>query len=114
VFLGVRVNNLYVVDEHGKFYGAVSLHDIKPYLGEPELAELVIANDILHEDFPRIAPGQPLTAALEGFLGIAAERLPVVDAEGVLRGSLSKGDLLLALIEQRKKPITSRAGGGPV
>ena len=56
MFLGTRVNNLYVTDAEGRFLGAVSLHDIKPYLGEPDLAELVIANDILREDFPRLGP----------------------------------------------------------
>jgi len=104
LFLNVRVNNLYVVDEAGKFLGVVSLHDIKPYLAEPDLAELVIARDILREDFPRVAPDQLLTEALAGFLGIVAERLPVVDHDGLLRGSLAKGDLLLALVERRKSP----------
>jgi CIC family chloride channel protein len=104
MFLKLRVNNLYVVDETGKFLGVVSLHDIKPYLGEPDLAELVIARDILREDFPRVAPAQPLTDALAGFLGIVAERLPVVDPDGLLRGSLAKSDLLLALVEKRKLP----------
>jgi CIC family chloride channel protein len=104
LFLKLRVNNLYVVDAAGIFLGVVSLHDIKPYLGEPDIAELVLARDILRDDFPRVAPGQPLTDALAGFLGVVAERLPVVDPEGVLRGSLAKSDLLLALVEKRKKP----------
>ncbi len=103
-FLKVRVNNLYVVDDANRFLGVVSMHDIKPYLGEPELADLVIARDILHDDFPRVAPEQPLAEALGKFLGIVAERLPVVDRDGGLRGSLSKTDLLLALVEKRKKP----------
>ncbi len=106
-FLGVRVNNLYVVDATGRFLGVVSLHDIKPYLGEPDLAELVIARDILHEDFPRVSPEQNLAQALGGFLGIVAERLPVVGADGLLKGSLSKSDLLLALVEKRKKPVAT-------
>ena len=103
-FLKVRVNNLYVVNDAGRFLGVVSLHDIKPYLGEPELADLVIARDILHDDFPRVAPEQPLAEALGKFLGIVAERLPVVAPDGTLRGSLSKSDLLLALVEKRKRP----------
>jgi CIC family chloride channel protein len=107
LFLSVRVNNLYVVDAAGRFKGVVSLHDIKPYLGEPDLAELVLARDIVHEDFPRVAPEQPVAEALCGFLGIAAERLPVVEPDGTLRGSLSKGDLLLALVEKRKKPVAA-------
>ena len=107
-FLNVRLNNLYVIDETGRFLGVVSLHDIKPYLGEPELAELVIARDILRDDFPRVAPEQPLTEALAQFLGIQAERLPVVQADGTLRGSLAKSDLLLALVERQKKPPEQR------
>jgi CIC family chloride channel protein len=104
MFLNVRLNNLYVVDETGRFLGVVSLHDIKPYLGEPDLAELVIARDILRDDFPFVSPEQPLPEALAKFLGIQAERLPVVQADGTLRGSLAKGDLLLALVERQKKP----------
>ena len=105
LFLNTQVNNLYVVDGAGKFLGAVSLHDIKPYLAEPALGELVLARDILHDDFPRVAPDLPLAEALGGFLGVFAERLPVVDHDGTLRGSLAKGDLLLALVEKRKKPV---------
>jgi chloride channel protein, CIC family len=103
MFLSVRLNNLYVVDEAGRFLGVVSLHDIKPYLAEPDLAELVIARDILREDFPRVAPDQRLVEALAGFMGIVAERLPVVDPDGLLRGSLAKSDLLLAIVEKQKK-----------
>jgi CIC family chloride channel protein len=104
-FLSVRVNNLYVRDDEGRFLGAVSLHDIKPYLGQLDLAELVIARDIMREDFPRIGPDQTLSAALGAFLGLTAERLPVVAPDtGRLLGSLSKSDLLLALVEKGRKP----------
>jgi len=104
LFLAMRVNNLYVTDGEDRFLGAVSLHDIKPYLGEPELAELVIASDILREDFPVVGPDATLSDALGRFLNFEGERLPVVDSGGKLLGSLSKGDLLLALVEARKKP----------
>jgi CIC family chloride channel protein len=104
-FLSVRVNNLYVCDADQRFLGAVSLHDIKPYLGQLDLAELVIARDIMREDFPRIGPDQTLSEALGLFLGHTAERLPVVAPDtGRLLGSLAKGDLLLALVEKRRKP----------
>jgi CIC family chloride channel protein len=105
MFLTVRVNNVYVVDAEGRFLGAVSLHDIKPYLGNPDLTELVIASDIMRDDFPRIGPEQSLSDGLGAFLGVSDERLPVVEPEGgQLVGSLAKGDLLLALVEKRKKP----------
>jgi CIC family chloride channel protein len=104
-FLTVRVNNLYVCDAEGRFLGAVSLHDIKPYLGEVDLAELVITRDILREDFPRIGPDQTLSDALGLFLANPVERLPVVEpATGGLLGSIAKNDLLLALVEKRRTP----------
>jgi CIC family chloride channel protein len=107
MFLSTRVNNLYVTDPEDRFLGAVSLHDIKPYLGELELAELVIASDILREDFPHVAPNATLSEALGRFLNFEAERLPVVNVDGTLIGSLAKGDLLLALVEMRKKPAAA-------
>jgi len=104
MFLSVRVNNLYVCDEDGRFLGAVSLHDIKPYLAEVNLAGLVLSRDILRDDFPRIGPRQSLSDALGLFLNNPVERLPVVDPDtGGLLGSLAKTDLLLALVEKRKK-----------
>ena len=68
------------------------------------LAGLVIANDIMREDFPRIRPEQSLSDALGAFLGQTVERLPVIENDGRLLGSLSKSDLLLALVEKRQKP----------
>lgn len=103
-FLKERINNIYVTDDSGRFLGVVALHDIKPYLNEPDIAELVIARDIMREDFPHVGPDQPLTEALGRFIGLTAERLPVVAEKGELLGSLSKSDLLLALVEKRKKP----------
>jgi len=103
MFLSVRVNNLYVTGAEQKFLGAVSLHDIKPYLGDPDLAGLVIASDIMRDDFPRIGPEQTLSEALGAFLGHSFERLPVIEpGSGRLLGSLSKSDLLLALVERQK------------
>ena len=107
LFLRHRVNNLYVTESDGRFLGAVSLPDIKPYLHEPDLAGVVLARDILREDFPRLAPDQTFTDALAGFLGITAERLPVVDARGILRGSLARSDLLLTIAERRKRPVAA-------
>lgn len=106
VFLANRFNHLYVVDGNGRFLGAVSLHDIKPFLQQTELANIVLASDILHDDFPFLRPEQTLNECLDRFQGFSAERLPVVDRDGRLVGSLSKSDLLLSLAEKRmaKKP----------
>lgn len=107
-FLHHHFNYLYVVDLERHFRGAVSLHDIKGYLHEPDLAEIVMARDILREQFPTIPPEASLSEALVRFSHHDGERLPVTTANGehFLLGSISKTDLLLALTEQAKQGPT--------
>jgi CIC family chloride channel protein len=81
----------------------VSLHDIKTFLQDPALAEVVIARDILREDMPVLTPDMSFSQALGKFLGVEAERLPVVSEERLLVGNLAKGDLLLAIVEKQQK-----------
>jgi CIC family chloride channel protein len=100
LFLANRVNHLYVLDAQGRYVGVVSLHDIKPFLQQPDIAEVVLANDILRDDFPSIRADQPLSDGLKRFREVSAERLPVLDDDSHLLGSLSKTDLLLALSEK--------------
>ncbi len=98
-FVANRFNYLYVTEGDGRFVGAISLHDIKNYLNAPELAELVIAGDILREDIGRLRPSNSLNEALDRFTQHIGERLPVVTGDGSDRlvGSLAKTDVILAL-----------------
>ena len=43
----------------------ISLHDIKGYLHESDLGQLVIARDLLRDNYPTIGPEVPLTEALD-------------------------------------------------
>lgn len=103
-FVRNRFVNLYVVDKAQAFLGAISLHDIKSYLGNRDLANLVIARDLYRSSFPTITPDASLAHALSLFTHLDADRLPVVASSlgRELIGSLSKSDLLLALAEQGK------------
>lgn len=105
VFLQHRFNYVYVVDPSDRFAGVVSLHDIKAYLDDPELARLVIAQEIQREDFPRLVADHPLDEALGLFEECDCERLPVIESleEPRLIGSLSKTDLLLHLTGQKRR-----------
>ncbi|HZE12512.1 MAG TPA: ClcB-like voltage-gated chloride channel protein [Chthoniobacterales bacterium] len=102
-FVANRFNYLYVTKD-GRFVGAVSLHDIKNYLNSPELAKVVIADDLLHGQFPAITAGSTLAYALEIFTHHDGERLPVIgDISGrQLVGSISKTDLILALADMNR------------
>ncbi len=107
-FLTNRFNYLYVVGEGRKFKGAISLHDVKNYLNNPELASIVIARDIVREKFPTVSVDESLADALSVFSRHDGERLPVTSdfADRTLVGSLSKTDVILALAEQ-SKPLSS-------
>ena len=107
-FISHHFNYLYVVDAERHFLGVVSLHDIKPYLNEPEMADVIIAEDILREDFPTISPGVPLAQALDKFAHHDGERLPVLDeTTRKLLGRVSKSDLILAIADRSKTDQTS-------
>src|SRR5204863_8615121 len=97
-FIANRFNYLYVTN-NGRFLGAVSLHDIKNYLNSPELAKVVIAEDVLRDSLPVVRAGASLTEALERFREHDGERLPVVSDfdDHRLVGSIAKTDVILAL-----------------
>jgi chloride channel protein, CIC family len=109
-FIATRVNYLYVT-EADRFIGAVSLHDIKNYLNTPELAELVIAEDIVRHGFPVVRPEASLVEAMESFVHHDGERLPVVSnsTDRRLIGSISKTDVILALAGSTRSPATVRS-----
>jgi CIC family chloride channel protein len=103
-FLTNRFNYLYVVGADRMFKGAISLHDVKNYLNAPELASIIIARDIMREQFPTVAPEESLSDALSVFSRHDGERLPVMNnfEDRTLVGSISKTDVLLALAEQSR------------
>ncbi len=113
-FLANRFTYLYVADSDKRFLGAISLHDIKNSLQDPALANVVIAEDLMQQEFPSIAVDTPLSEALSVFGHHTGERLPVVSdtTERRLVGSLSKTDLMLALASAGQKPLGAKAVRG--
>ncbi|MGZ5003993.1 MAG: ClcB-like voltage-gated chloride channel protein [Chthoniobacterales bacterium] len=109
-FLANRFSYLYVADQKMRFLGAVSLHDIKNSLQDPSLANVVIAADLMQEEFPSITVDTPLSDAFAVFGRHAGERLPVVNDERERRlvGSLSKTDLMLALASASQSHLGAR------
>jgi chloride channel protein, CIC family len=98
-FVQSRFQHIYIVDKDQRLLGAVSLHDVKSFLDRPELETVVIAADIMDENFPRVSPLQGMAEALRKFSEAQSERLPVIDnptAERLI-GSISKTDLILHL-----------------
>ena len=98
-FVQHRYQHIYIVDQENRLLGAISLHDVKSFLDRPELESVVIAADIMDEDFPRVSQTQGMNEALHKFSEASSERLPVVDDlhSKHLIGSISKTDIILHL-----------------
>ena len=110
-FVQHRLQHIYIVGKEKQLLGAVSLHDIKEFLDQPELAQMVIAADLMNEKFPRISPVQGMGEALERFSEVRSERLPVVENFSTLRliGSISKTDIMLHLAGKESSQTTPGA-----
>ncbi len=85
------------VMEGERFLGTISLHDIKPYLDQPELESLLIAKDVMREDAGSLKFHQTMNEALVVFARSESRCLPVLDSDRRLLGSVTKNDLLLFL-----------------
>ncbi|MDE2431424.1 MAG: ClcB-like voltage-gated chloride channel protein [Burkholderiales bacterium] len=104
-FVHRRWQHIYVVDEQGRFLGAVSLHDIGPALRAGQLpADQVLPAEWIKRDYPRVTPEMSLAQALESFSRHPGERLPVVGATGALMGYITKNELVLLLQESFATP----------
>ncbi len=68
-----------VINPEKKLVGIVSLQDIRSYMFEKELYLLLIARDIMQEDFISIHPDQSLADVLRLFDLTDAELIPVTD-----------------------------------
>lgn len=101
-FVQHRINYLYVVGEDRRFLGAISIHDVKEFLHTAELSDQVIADDLVQTKFPVVFPETSLVHAMKAFSRHPGDRLPIVssDAKRELLGSISKNDLILALVER--------------
>jgi chloride channel protein, CIC family len=110
-FVQHRYQHIYIVDHENRLLGAISLHDVKSFLDRPELESVVIAADIMDEDFPRVSTGQGMNEALHQFSAARSERLPVVDSLHSKRliGSISKTDIILHLAGEQAGTGTSRS-----
>jgi CIC family chloride channel protein len=96
-FLASRWRNIYVVDDAGRFIGAVAMHDLAQVLKTPHVAGTAWPSSLLQTDYPRLREDMPLWEVLGVFEAHPGERLPVLAADGTLAGHIAKTDLVLML-----------------
>lgn len=98
-FMRYRWPHLYVLDNHDKFIGAISLHDLTPLLRDASSDGRWPAQ-LVRTDYPRVKDVTPSWQVLEIFATHPGERLPVLDHEGRLLGHVTKTDLVLMFRER--------------
>lgn len=112
-FVAARRNHLYVVDETGRFLGAVNLHDVNRELREAGAGAGLSAADLANSRFETTLPQESLLRVLDRFSAQESERLPVVADRPSRRlvGTISKRDILAvySLDLVQRSPLSSRA-----
>ncbi|HEX3126234.1 MAG TPA: chloride channel protein [Thermoanaerobaculia bacterium] len=99
-FLSTSRQRLFVVGVDGKLKGAISLHDIKHSLDNPDVLTAVVAHDLMLPVDRVIRSDERLHRATEYFARSEFERLPVVDADGRFVGVIGKRDVLAVYAQE--------------
>ncbi|ABF92339.1 voltage-gated chloride channel [Myxococcus xanthus DK 1622] len=86
--------DLYVTDEAGRYRGALVLDQLKGHLPDHSQLHATIAADVMDMRVRPITPGLSLSEVAVRFTETSLERLPVVDGERRLLGTISKQDVL--------------------
>ncbi len=86
--------DLYVTDEEGRYLGIIALDELKGHLPDHSLLVATIAADVMDRRLQPITPELSLSEVASRFVQTPLERLPVVDPERRLLGTISKSDVL--------------------
>ena len=110
-FFGSKIDYLYLTGEQGDLTGVVSLTDLRPYLKEESLWDLVCARDVATPDPVAVMPSESLLDALNKFAYRNVAQLPVVSDPHTrkLIGVVRRSDLLegyqKTVLRKREPPI---------
>ena len=92
--LNTRRNVIFTLDEQGRLTGAISLQDLKHVLSHPEeLGHPYHITDFSQTLTP-VQVTQSLDSVVDRFAETGLDRLPVVDADGGLVGSVIMSDIM--------------------
>jgi CIC family chloride channel protein len=97
IFCLSPVQHIWVTDATGHYLGAIALHNMKRFLGDPKLKHLNASMVFMEDDVPTVYQDTALTDVLAIFAKSDTDRLPIVDANRSLLGDITKTDLLLTL-----------------
>lgn len=97
IFMENQEPYYYVITGDNQLLGSLSTHDVKNVLSEDaELANLIIARDLLVHSEAVVKPATSLANCMDEFERVESEHLPVVEesGSGKLIGCISKKDII--------------------
>jgi len=86
--------DLYVTDSDSKLLGTIVLDSLKGHIPDHSLLNMTVAADVMDTAIKPLSPDLSLSELAARFASTALEKLPVVDGNGRLLGTISKGDIL--------------------
>jgi len=86
--------DLYVTDSDSKLLGTIVLDSLKGHIPDHSLLNMTVAADVMDTAIKPVSPDLSLSELAARFANTALEKLPVVDGNGRLLGTISKGDIL--------------------
>ncbi|UCG13232.1 MAG: chloride channel protein [Deltaproteobacteria bacterium] len=90
-------NYLYTTDERDNLEGVISFQDLKEFVYDDQLQNLVYARDLANRDVVYVTPDETLASSLNKFSYIDMEELPVVvrnDGNPRLEGIITRSELM--------------------
>lgn len=87
-------HDLYVTADDGVLQGVIQLDALKGTIPDQAHLSMIVAADVIDRSIPPITTTMSLTEVAARFAELEVERLPVVDARGLLVGTVAMRDLL--------------------
>jgi CIC family chloride channel protein len=87
-------HDLYVTSEDGTLLGVIRLDALKGTISDGALLGMIVAADVVDRSVEPLTTGMSLAEVARRFSGVDLERLPVVDADRRLAGTVAMRDLL--------------------
>ncbi|MCC9644811.1 CBS domain-containing protein [Rhodopirellula sp. JC740] len=114
VLLRQRISGAPVVDEDGHFIGVFSEKSCMKFVVGMAYENLpsIPVGDLVDRNPPTISEETDLLTIAQTFLDAACRRLPVLDAEGRLRGQISRRDVMRAVRSHLDRPVRSQSSKG--
>jgi CBS domain-containing protein len=114
VLLRHRISGAPVVDASQRFLGIFSERSCLEFILDAAYEQLPDSElmAFVDSDPPTITEETDLLAIAQTFLDASCRRLPVLDADGRLRGQLSRRDVIAAVRSQVKRPERVPSGPG--